>query len=119
VVSHAPIAVLILDTDSTNLPLWFEGLLEREDIALEPSTWDALAAWSDYFLRNYLTSYEWEPDADVDGYRREGDSLAARVAREIGSDYAVSHDGNVFRSESGPTNADAARDVYLLANDLI
>jgi len=112
-----PQAILVLDTDYTDLPLWLDGLLERDDIALDPSTWAGLAAWADYFATYYTTSYEWRSGADPDWYRQEGDRLATQVAREIGSDYAVSHAGTVFRSRNAPTNREAAEDVQRLIND--
>jgi hypothetical protein len=109
-----PDAVLILDTDFTDLPLWLDGLLEREDISLTPATWDALASWADYFLNFYTTSYRWKASADPVWYRQEGDRLAIRVADEIGARYAVNHDGTEFRSSKGPTNETAAEDIRRL-----
>jgi hypothetical protein len=107
----APDAILILDTDFSDLPLWLDGLLERDDVALTPATWDALAAWSDYFLNFYNTSYHWKAGADPVWYRKEGDRLAALVAEEIGSQYAVSHGETVFRSFKAATNPGAAEDI--------
>jgi len=109
-----PDAVLVLETDFTDLPLWLDGLLARSDIALTPSLWDAMTTWADYSLKFHTTSYRWGPGADPVWYCQEGDRLATLIADEIGAQYAINHDGTVFRSSNEPTNPAAAEDIRIL-----
>jgi len=118
--SGSPLVIRLFNDHNPRSLLWFVEPVPPAAIALSTGLCRDLDAWAAYFAER-MTDSGWAPDADTAWYEREGESLARRLASELGRGIAVdylpvgSDAPQRFTDDAEPSRPEAAAAVRAIA----
>jgi len=119
-----PAMVLRIFPDYADTVIWNDfGPVPYEDINLSAQLQHELEAWERFYYEKATPYFEWAVASDRERFTEDGRRLTESIAKEVGSEFEfelrLSDRGpkNMVRSDSAPTNPEAARAFHELVRE--